>query len=80
MSGGTQAAKRRRTGRSPTVSDVARLADVSLMTVSRVVNHATNVSDDTRERVLSAIATLGYVPNPVARSLANGGQRRIALL
>lgn len=80
MSGGTQAAKRRRTGSSPTVSDVARLADVSLMTVSRVVNHATNVSDDTRERVLTAIATLGYVPNPVARSLANGGQRRIALL
>lgn len=54
------------------------------MTVSRVINsggsNGGNVLPETRERVDAAIAETGYVPNPAARSLASGRQRRIALL
>ncbi|KQS05369.1 LacI family transcriptional regulator [Sphingomonas sp. Leaf357] len=75
------AGRRPRAGsRGPTVSDVARLAGVSPMTVSRVINSEPNVLPPTRDKVLTAIATLGYVPNPAARSLAGGQQCRIALL
>jgi LacI family transcriptional regulator len=62
------------------VTDVARAAGVSAMTVSRVVNHESNVSDETREKVLKAVAELGYVPNTAARALAGGKQCKIALL
>lgn len=65
---------------SPTVADVARHAGVSPMTVSRVINSEANVLPTTREKVQDAIATLGYVPNLAARSLAGGQQCRIALL
>lgn len=70
----------RRTSSGPTVSDVAREAGVSLMTVSRVVNRENNVLPATRKKVERVIAALGYVPNPAARSLAGGRQCRIALL
>jgi len=66
--------------RGPTVADVARHADVSPMTVSRVANGEPNVLPATRDKVEQAIALLGYVPNPAARSLAGGQQCRIALL
>ena len=66
--------------RGPTVADVARLAGVSPMTVSRVVNHEPIVQSATRERVLTAIQQLGYVPNQAARNLVIGQQCRIALL
>jgi LacI family transcriptional regulator len=57
---------------SPTVTirDVARLAGVSPMTVSRVINHSGTVSRDTRGRVEQAIAQLGYVPSRLARGLS----------
>lgn len=80
MAEGPSEPRRRKTGSNPTVADVSRAAGVSLMTVSRVINGATNVSDVTRNKVRSAIATLGFVPNPAARSLAGGRQQRIALL
>ena len=80
MAEGPSEPRRRKTGTHPTVADVSRVAGVSLMTVSRVINGATNVSEATRDKVRSAIATLGYVPNPAARSLAGGRQQRIALL
>lgn len=64
----------------PTVADVARVAGVSPMTVSRVINAEENVSAATRDKVREAVATLGYVPNPAARSLAGAQQCRIALL
>ena len=70
----------RRRSAGPTVDDVARIAGVSQMTVSRVVNRESNVHPATREKVERAIADLGYVPNPAARSLAGGRQCRIALL
>ena len=75
-----QNARRRRGGSGPTVADVARLAGVSPMTVSRVINGEARVGAETRARVEAAIAALRYVPNPAARSLAAGGQARLALL
>lgn len=51
--------------------DVARLAGVSQQTVSRVVNGATNVAPDIRERVETAIAQLRYRRNPAASALAS---------
>ncbi len=78
--GETQRARRRRGGSGPTVADVARAAGVSPMTVSRVINGEARVGAETREKVEAAIAALRYVPNPAARSLAGGGQARLALL
>jgi DNA-binding LacI/PurR family transcriptional regulator len=43
-----------------TISDVARLAGVSAMTVSRVINNSGYISPETRERVEKAIANLSY--------------------
>jgi LacI family transcriptional regulator len=53
-----------------TMSDVARQAGVSLMTVSRVINDKGDVSSETRERVLQIISSLEYRPSGIARSLA----------
>ena len=53
----------------PTISDVARVAKVSIATVSRVVNAPEGVRATLRERVQAAIAQLGYVPHPGARTL-----------
>jgi LacI family transcriptional regulator len=52
-----------------TISDVARRAGVSTMTVSRVINNSGYASLEVRERVLAAVGELGYVPNALARSL-----------
>lgn len=52
-----------------TIKDVARKADVSIKTVSRVINHDPAVRDSTRERVEQAIAALDFVPDSIARSL-----------
>ncbi len=51
--------------------DVAKRANVSYMTVSRVVNKCGNVKKETEERVLKAIEELGYHPNAAARALNN---------
>lgn len=56
----------------PTLHDVAKEANVSIKTVSRVVNGAANVSAEVRERVERAIEALHYVPNTLARSLKAG--------
>jgi LacI family transcriptional regulator len=53
----------------PTMNDVARLAGVGTMTVSRVLNGSANVSPETAERVKSAIHKLKYRPNEMARAL-----------
>ena len=56
-------------GRKHTIRDVARLADVSIKTVSRVLNDEPAVRDETRKRVLSVINELGYQPHSGARSM-----------
>jgi LacI family transcriptional regulator len=63
-----------------TISDVARAAGVSAMTVSRVINGAGNVKPTTLAAVDAAIARLNYAPNPAARSLAGARPARIGLL
>ncbi|MFZ2995916.1 LacI family DNA-binding transcriptional regulator [Sphingobium sp.] len=62
------------------INDVAALAKVSIKTVSRVVNNATNVSPELRTRVQSAIDQLNYRPNQSARRLAGGRSFMIAYL
>jgi len=57
--------------RRPSIRDVARRAEVSLGTVSRVLNDHPNVSEDKRNRVKTAIVELGYVPDIVAQSMRN---------
>ncbi|MCM3637117.1 catabolite control protein A [Sporosarcina luteola] len=54
-----------------TIYDVAREANVSMATVSRVVNGNQNVKPATRKKVLECIERLGYRPNAVARGLAS---------
>ena len=55
--------------KSATIVDVAKVAGVSVATVSRVVNGNYPVKPETRERVREAIAELHYVPNVQAREL-----------
>lgn len=56
---------------SATIYDVAGKAQVSLATVSRVLNNPDKVNEATRERVLAVIKELGYRPNAIARGLAS---------
>src|SRR5579863_624872 len=66
--------------RDVTIFDVADEAGVSYATVSRVINNKDHVSQEKRERVLRAMAQLGYVVNEQARSLAGGTSRVVGLL
>ena len=52
-----------------TIYDVAKKADVSISTVSRVLNNNPNVLEETRQKVLKVIADLNFKPNPIARGL-----------
>jgi LacI family transcriptional regulator len=63
-----------------TISEVARHAGVSSMTVSRVINESARVSPETRRRVEDAIAELGYVPSRLARGLIRQRTGTIALI
>ncbi|QNE21974.1 LacI family DNA-binding transcriptional regulator [Kribbella qitaiheensis] len=58
--------------RHPSLTDVAALAGVSHMTVSRVINDSELVRPATRARVRAAIDSLGYRPNTAARALVTG--------
>lgn len=63
-----------------TIYDVAREAKVSMATVSRVLNGTAVVREDTKQRVLDAIALLSYRPNAVARGLASKRTRTIGVI
>jgi DNA-binding LacI/PurR family transcriptional regulator len=67
--GGASAGTAAPVGRRPAMSDVAAVAGVSHQTVSRVLNGHPSVRPETRERVMSAIAALGYRRNSAARAL-----------
>lgn len=62
------------------IRDVAKLANVSPATVSRVMNGTAKVDDEKRERVLKAIKETGFVPNEVARSLFRKSAKIIGLV
>lgn len=57
---------------SATILDVARLADVSRQTVTRALNNLPDVSETTRQRVISAARELNYRPNRAAQNLVKG--------
>lgn len=63
-----------------TLKDVAKFSGYSIKTVSRVVNNLAEVSPETRLKVERAILELGYQPNTLARSLANGRTNTIGVI
>ena len=63
-----------------TIKDVARYCDVSVSTVSRVLNNHPDVSKEVRARVQEAIATLHYVPNKSARDLVAAPMNAIGVV
>jgi LacI family transcriptional regulator len=64
----------------PTMADVAKLAGVSPMTVSRVMNGKGLVRESTRRKVAEAVAALNYTPNQEARNLAGSKPIRVGFL
>ncbi|WP_112289901.1 LacI family DNA-binding transcriptional regulator [Rahnella sp. AN3-3W3] len=71
--------KRRSTGRV-TLADVAQLAGVGSMTVSRALRTPEQVSDKLREKIEEAVSQLGYLPNQAASSLASASSNTIAMI
>ncbi|WP_407270901.1 LacI family DNA-binding transcriptional regulator [Radiobacillus sp. PE A8.2] len=63
-----------------TIYDIAKLANVSPMTVSRVINNNGNIKETTKQRVENAIKDLGYIPNSAARSLTSKKTRILSLI
>jgi DNA-binding LacI/PurR family transcriptional regulator len=66
--------------RRATIRDVATFAGVSHQTVSRVLNASPNVSAATRDRVLTAIEELGYVPSSIARGLSSNRTHSLGIV
>lgn len=66
--------------RKPTIRDVAKLAKVSMGTVSRVCANSAPVKADTRQRVQTAMQQLGYVPNIAARTMRTQRTMMVGLL
>lgn len=62
------------------IKEVALRAGVAISTVSKVLNHYPNISENTRQKVNAAIEELGFVPNAVAAALSSKQAGRIALL
>lgn len=63
-----------------TISDIAKLAGVSVATVSRVINNKGYVKDETRRRIEALIDERGYRPNAAARSLTSSDTAMIAVI
>ena len=63
-----------------TIKDVAKLAGVSISTVSRVINDSKPVTDEVKQRVLDVIKETGYVPNPLARSLVTKKSKLLGVI
>ncbi|EPE1887553.1 LacI family DNA-binding transcriptional regulator [Escherichia coli] len=71
--------KRRSTGKV-TIADVAQLAGVGTMTVSRALRTPEQVSDKLREKIEAAVYELGYMPNLTASALASASSHTIAMV
>ena len=64
-----------------TIKDIARLANVSIATVSKVINNKTEgISEETKNRILQLIKETGYQPNAIARSLVTKKTKTIGLI
>ncbi len=70
----------RRISHAATIDDVARIAGVSVATVSRALRGLPNVADATRQRVLEVAGELNYSVNPQASRLASGRMSTVGLL
>lgn len=66
--------------RTPTIRDIARQANVSVATVSRIVNGRSGYGAATRDRVLEVIERLGYTPNAIAKGLVQKRTHTIGVL
>lgn len=62
------------------IKDVAKLANVSISTVSRVINNVSNVNPETKEKVLDAIQKLNFTPNRIAQSLSGRSFNSIGIV
>src|SRR3954452_11800191 len=69
-----------RSQRAVTLSDVARLAGVSVATASKALNGRDQVAPATRQRVINAADRLAFSPNPLARGLLAGRTGTVGLL
>lgn len=65
---------------NPTIKDVAKKANVSTATVSRILNGLPGYSDETRQKVQKVIEELGYQPNAIARGLVNKRTKTLGVL
>lgn len=74
------AADRSRAAKAATIRDVAEYAQVSVASVSRVLNGSEAITDYTRQRVLDAVAQLDYVPHVGARSLSTSRTDTIGVI
>ncbi|MHB8135598.1 MAG: LacI family DNA-binding transcriptional regulator [Anaerolineaceae bacterium] len=63
-----------------TLADIARIADVSLMTASRAINGKPGLSEELRDKILEISREIGYRPNNIARGLATHQTRSIGLI
>ncbi|SHE42258.1 LacI family DNA-binding transcriptional regulator [Clostridium fallax] len=63
-----------------TINDIAKMAGVSLATVSRVLNNSGYVKDETRKKVLAVIKELNYTPSAIARSLSKNQTSTIGVI
>lgn len=66
--------------KTKTLKDVSRASGLSLITVSRALRHPQTVKEATRQKVLSAIEVIGYVPNLTARSLVSSRSKLIGVV
>ena len=64
----------------PTIKDVAEQAGVSIATVSRALNDKGDVSDQTRQRIREVARSVGYAPDPAARSLVTHKTRLVGIV
>ncbi|NFG24703.1 LacI family DNA-binding transcriptional regulator [Clostridium botulinum] len=63
-----------------TINDIAKIADVSSTTVSRVLNNSGYVKEETRQKVLNVIKEMNYTPSAIARSLSKSETNTIGII
>lgn len=72
--------KKNNPSKAPSIEDVARIADVSITTVSRVINKIGSVKEKNRSKVQDAIKQLKFQPSVFAQRLATGKSNEVALV